>query len=141
MPAIQLTKYQQEAASWRARFDLRRWSRQTGKTFEDMREAVDDSFERRTAWVILSRGEPQSKKNKEQARTHCEAYGEAAQVLEDPWEGDEAKYKSLEIRLPNKSVILGLPANPDTARGFSANVALVEARSLLVCTQVHRYRR
>jgi len=126
MAVIQLTGYQLEAARWTARFDLRRWSRQTGKTFEDMREVVDDSFDRRTQWVILSRGERQSKKNMEQARVHCEAYGAAAEMLEDTWEGDEAKYKSLEIRLPNKSTILGLPANPDTARGFSANVALDE---------------
>jgi phage FluMu gp28-like protein len=126
MALIQLTQYQKEAAGWTARFDLRRWSRQSGKTFEDMREVVDDSFARRTAWVILSRGERQSKKNMEQARIHCEAYGAAAEVLEDTWEGEDAKYKSLEIRLPNKSSILGLPANPDTARGFSANVSLDE---------------
>lgn len=126
MAIVTLTRYQQEAARWTARFDLRRWSRQTGKTFEDMREVVDDAFGRRTAWVILSRGERQSKKNMEQARIHCEAYGEAAKLLEDTWEGEDAKYKSLEIRLPNKSTILGLPANPDTARGFSANVALDE---------------
>lgn len=126
MPAIQLTRYQQEAARWTARFDLRRWCRQSGKTFEDTREIVDDCFARRTAWVILSRGERQSKKNMEQARVHCEAYGAAAELMEDTWEGEEAKYKSLEVRLPNKSAILGLPANPDTARGFSANVSLDE---------------
>ncbi len=126
MPVLNLTQYQKQAATWKARFDLRRWSRQTGKTFEDTREIVDDCYARRTSWVILSRGERQSKKNMEQARVHCEAYGAAADVLEDTWEGDEAKYKSLEIRLPNGSVILGLPANPDTARGFSANVSLDE---------------
>lgn len=126
MAIVQLTQFQKESAGWKARFDLRRWSRQTGKTFEDTREIVDDCHERRTAWVILSRGERQSKKNMEQARVHCEAYGAAAEMLEDTWEGEEGKYKSLEIRLPNKSVILGLPANPDTARGFSANVSLDE---------------
>ncbi len=126
MAIIQLTQYQKEAAGWMARFDLRRWSRQTGKTFEDAREIVDDCHERRTAWVILSRGERQSKKNIEQARVHCEAYGAAAEVLEDTWEGEDGKYKSLELNLPNKSKIIGLPANPDTARGFSANVSLDE---------------
>lgn len=126
MPAIQLTRYQQEAAHWKARFDLRKWSRQTGKTFEDAREIVDDSHERRTAWVVLSRGERQSKKNIEQCAMHCQAYGAAAEVIEDTWRGEEADYKSLEINLPNGSRIMGLPANPDTARGFSANVALDE---------------
>ena len=66
MSAIQLTHYQQAAAAWKARFDLRRWSRQTGKTFEDAREIVDDCHARRTAWVVLSRGKRQSKKNIEQ---------------------------------------------------------------------------
>ena len=126
MAAIQLTKYQQAAAAWKARFDLRRWARQTGKTFEDSREIVDDCFERRTAWVVLSRGERQSKKNIEQCALHCQAYGAAAEVLEDTWRGEEAEYKSLEINTPNGSRIMGLPANPDTARGFSANVALDE---------------
>lgn len=126
MPAIQLTQYQQAAARWKARFDLRRWSRQTGKTFEDSREIVDDCHERRTDWVILSRGERQSKKNIEQCAVHCQAYGAAATVIEDTWRGEDAEYKSLEINLPNGSRILGLPANPDTARGFSANVALDE---------------
>lgn len=126
MSAIQLTTYQQAAATWKARFDLRRWSRQTGKTFEDSREIVDDCFARRTTWVVLSRGERQSKKNIEQCALHCQAYGAASDVLEDTWRGEDAAYKSLQIDLPNGSRIMGLPANPDTARGFSANVALDE---------------
>ena len=126
MPAIQLTKYQQAAATWKARFDLRKWARQTGKTFEDSREIVDDCHARRTAWVVLSRGERQSKKNIEQCALHCQAYGAASEVIEDTWRGEDAEYKSLEINLPNGSRIMGLPANPDTARGFSANVALDE---------------
>ena len=35
-------------------------------------------------------------------------------------------YKQLEINLPNGSRIVGLPANPDTARGWSANIILDE---------------
>lgn len=126
MAIVQLTKYQQAAAHWKARFDLRRWSRQTGKTFEDMREVVEDCYSRRTTWVVLSRGERQSKKNIEQCAIHAQVYDAAAKVLEDTWRGEDAEYKSLEINTPNGSRIIGLPANPDTARGFSANVALDE---------------
>jgi phage FluMu gp28-like protein len=125
-PAIQLTAYQKISQRVRARFYLKRWARQTGKTFDDTLAIADDGFSRRTEWVILSRGERQSKRNIEQLAVHCRAYGAAAEIIEDTWEGDEAKYKSLEIILPNKSKFIGLPANPDTARGFSANVHLDE---------------
>jgi len=39
---------------------------------------------------------------------------------------DGASYKALEVEYPNGSRITALPANPDTARGFSANVFLDE---------------
>jgi phage FluMu gp28-like protein len=40
--------------------------------------------------------------------------------------GPDAVYKQLEVAFPNGSRITALPANPDTARGFSANVILDE---------------
>ncbi|MCS6290361.1 MAG: hypothetical protein H8K10_15505 [Nitrospira sp.] len=125
-PALQLTQYQVDSAAVHARFRLKRWCRQSGKTFEETRELVEDAHARRTRWVILSRGERQSKQNIEQCALHSQAYGAAAQVLNDTWEGEEGTYKSARIDLPNGSSILGLPANPDTARGFSANVYLDE---------------
>lgn len=125
-PALQLTQYQIDSGNVHARFRLKRWCRQSGKTFEETREIVEDAHARRTRWVILSRGERQSKQNIEQAALHCQAYGAAAEVLEDTWKGEEASYKTARIDLPNGSSILGLPANPDTARGFSANVYLDE---------------
>ena len=123
-PALQLTQYQIDSGNVHARFRLKRWCRQSGKTFEETREIVEDAHARRTRWVILSRGERQSKQNIEQAALHCQAYGAAAEVLEDTWKGEEASYKTARIDLPNGSSILGLPANPDTARGFSAYVYL-----------------
>ena len=125
-PALQLTQYQIDSGNVHARFRLKRWCRQSGKTFEETREIVEDAHARRTRWVILSRGERQSKQNIEQAALHAQAYGAAAEVLEDTWKGEEASYKTARIDLPNGSSILGLPANPDTARGFSANVYLDE---------------
>jgi phage FluMu gp28-like protein len=126
MALIQLTKYQQRSAAVKARFKLKRQARQTGKTFEDTRELIDDSYERRTNWVVLSRGERQSKKNIEQAAIHAKAYDAAAEVISDTWRGEDAEYKTMEILLPNGSRITGLPANPDTARGHSANIYLDE---------------
>ncbi|MDT7040860.1 terminase large subunit domain-containing protein [Candidatus Nitronereus thalassa] len=126
MAVVELTEYQKRSQRRRVRFKLKRWSRQTGKTFDDTLEIADDCHARRTEWVILSRGERQSKKNIEQTAVHCRAYGAAAEVIDGEWESDDKKYKALEINLPNGSRITGLPANPDTARGHSANVYLDE---------------
>jgi len=125
-PVIQLTQYQKDSDAVRARFRLNRWCRQTGKTFEDTREIAEDGHRRRTEWIILSRGERQSRRNMEQLAVHCRAYGYAADIIEDQWDGEKATYKSLEIVLPSRTKFTGLPANPDTARGFSANVSLDE---------------
>lgn len=126
MAVVELTEYQKRSQLKKVRFKLKRWSRQTGKTFDDTLEIADDCHARKTEWVILSRGERQSKRNIEQAAIHCRAYGAAADVIDGEWESDDRKYKTLEIPLPNGSKITGLPANPDTARGFSANVYLDE---------------
>ena len=126
MPAIHLTHYQKDSASVRARFRLKRWCRQSGKTFEETREIADEMFDHRCGWVILSRGERQSKANMEALTTHCKVYDAAAKVIEDTWRGDAGDYRTLNIKLPNGSWAMGIPANPDTARGWSANIYLDE---------------
>jgi phage FluMu gp28-like protein len=56
-------------------------------------------------------------------KRHLNAYQVGFESLSYDWEGS---YKALEVTLPNGSRITALPANPDTARGFSANVFLDE---------------
>lgn len=126
VPAIPLTDYQRRWFWDRSRFKHGRWSRQSGKTFASTLEIADDLHQHKAKWVILSRGERQSKENMEQLAIHCRAYGHAAQVVEDQWRGEAADYRSLEIRLPNGARAIGLPANPDTARGHSAHLYLDE---------------
>lgn len=125
-PVLPLTRYQQAWVADRARFKHGRWARQSGKTFGTTLEIADDLHARRSKWVILSRGARQSQENMEQLAVHCRAYGAAAEILETAYAAGEAVYKQLEIRLPNGSRALGLPANPDTARGHSAHVYLDE---------------
>lgn len=125
-PAIALTGYQQRWLADRSRFKHGRWSRQSGKTFGTTLEIADTMFAGRCKWVMLSRGERQSKENMEQLAVHCRAYGAAAELLESSVRATDAEYKQLEIRLPNGSRCLGLPANPDTARGHSAHLYLDE---------------
>lgn len=125
-PVVQLTQYQKAWLADHARFKHGRWARQSGKTFGTTLEIADECHAKRTKWVMLSRGERQSKENMEQCALHCRAYGAAAEVLESTYRAQDAEYKQLEIRLPNGSRVIGLPANPDTARGLSANVYLDE---------------
>lgn len=123
---VQLTTYQKQWLADHARFKHGRWSRQSGKTFSTTLEIADDCHAKKTKWVMLSRGERQSKENMEQCAIHCRAYGAAAEIIESGYRAADADYKQLEIRLPNGSRVIGLPANPDTARGHSANVYLDE---------------
>ena len=105
------------------------FARQAGKSFTTTLEIVLDCLEaeargQRTRWVILSRGERQAKEvMNEGIKRHLEAAGVACEVMEVPF---DATTNALEVILPNGSKITALPANPDTARGFSANVFLDE---------------
>ncbi|WP_339745605.1 terminase family protein [uncultured Maricaulis sp.] len=131
-PAIQLYGYQREWFMDRSRFKLAKFARQTGKTFTTTLEVVDDSYEaavqkRRARWVILSRGERQAAEAmNEGIKPHAKAYGMAFEESAFDWEGSSGSYKALEVTLPHGGKITALPANPDTARGFSANVFLDE---------------
>jgi len=132
-PAVPLFKYQRDWFLDRSRFKIGMFARQTGKTFTTSLELVDDCFEteamgRRTRWVILSRGERQAKEAMEEGvKKHARAYNMALQEIESGYRGaDGTLYTMLDVVLPNGSKITALPANPDTARGFSANVFLDE---------------
>ena len=128
-PALTLYPYQQKWLADKSRFKVGMFARQTGKTFTTTLEIVLDCLEaeargQRTRWVILSRGERQAKEAmNEGVKRHLEAAGVACEVMEVPF---DATTNALEVILPNGSKITALPANPDTARGFSANVFLDE---------------
>jgi len=131
-PAVPLHGYQRLWLADRARFKSGMFARQTGKTFTTTLEIVDSCFEanvegRRERWVILSRGERQAKEAMDEGiKRHASAYKLAFEAAEYDWKGDNGSYKALEVTLPGGSRITALPANPDTARGFSANVFLDE---------------
>jgi len=124
--AVPLYGYQKRWLEDRSRFKIGMWARQSGKSFATSLEAVLDCYARKVKWVFLSRGERQSKELISQASTHAKAIGIAIEEMESKFRAEEADYNQLEIRFPNGSRIVGLPANPDTARGHSANVLLDE---------------
>ncbi|MEY9717867.1 phage FluMu gp28-like protein [Sinorhizobium fredii] len=125
--------YQRRWFHDKSRFKIGKFARQTGKTFTTTLEIVDDAYEaavsgRRTRWVILSRGERQAAEAmNEGVKLHAKAYGLVFDEIQPyDWVGDNGTYRALEVELPHGSKITALPANPDTARGFSANVFLDE---------------
>lgn len=126
-----LFDYQKRWLQDKSRFKVAMFARQTGKTFTTTLEIVLDCLEveakgERTRWVILSRGERQAKEAmNEGVKRHLEAMGIVCEVLEVPFK-DDTTINALEVVFPNGSKITALPANPDTARGFSANVFLDE---------------
>lgn len=128
-PALTLYPYQQQWLADSSRFKVGMFARQTGKTFTTTLEIVLDCLDaeaqgKRTRWVILSRGERQAKEAmNEGVKRHLEAAGIACDIMNVPF---DATTNALEVVLPGGSKITALPANPDTARGFSANVFLDE---------------
>ena len=126
-PAVPLYGFQTRWFLDRSRFKIGHMARQIGKSFIVSLEAVDDTMETGQDWVLLSRGERQSKELMIKVKMHCEAYAIAASDIEQTiYTGKDDQYTLLTITLASGARIMGLPANPDTARGFSANVLLDE---------------
>ena len=145
-PVVNFYPYQRKWIDDRSRFKIGMMSRQIGKTFSTCGECVDDCFTawaegRKTRWVILSRGERQAAEAmteviKPFTKAFYAAYNTLVTGQEPSFEenefrapqakGPDAVYKALEVIFPGGSRITALPANPDTARGFSANVILDE---------------
>jgi phage FluMu gp28-like protein len=109
-----------------SRFKIWNASRQIGKSFTSACEAVRDcQLNPGTLWVVLSAGERQSLEWMEKAKMWVKAFAMVMSYIEER-ETPEARMKSAEIRLANGSRIIALPANPDTARGYTGNVILDE---------------
>ncbi|TFU26157.1 terminase large subunit domain-containing protein [Thermus tengchongensis] len=121
---VRLLPYQQRWLRDESRFKIGLWARQTGKSFTVSLEAVMDSMRNpRRTWVFLSRGERQSLELAEKAQTHLRFLQAAHERFSEPFEAGVTQHR---IELPNGSRLIFLPANPDTARGYTASVVLDE---------------
>lgn len=125
-PLAGLLPYQRQWIDDAARFKIGLMARQTGKSWTSAMEAVRDCSERKTMWVCLSAGERQALEWMLKAREHVEAFKVALAGYTEERDGSEALLKQAEIRWPNGSRLLAIPANPNTARGYSANLLLDE---------------
>lgn len=121
-----LFPYQRDWVRDASRFKIGVWARQTGKSFSTACESVTDCITRKTTWVTLSTGERQALEWMLKAREWAEAYKISLANYEELRDSAEALLKSAEITWPNGSRLIALPANPSTARGYSANLILDE---------------
>jgi len=124
-PAVKLYEYQKRWLEDKSRFKIGRFTRQGGKSFIAALDSVLTAAETGVNEIMLSAGERQSKELMEKAKLHTEAMSIAASSIEEDF-FEDTKSKQLSIVLPNRARIIGLPANPDTARGFTGNVSLDE---------------
>jgi hypothetical protein len=124
-PALNLLPYQRRWVEDNAPFKIAVKARQIGYSFAATLRAVLHCLRGKTTWIFLSKGERQSRLLMEKVQDHIHSCGIVAQACESTFlEG--ASIKQLEVRFPNGSVIYGLPANPDTARGYTGHVTLDE---------------
>ena len=123
--AVPLYPYQQRWVEDQSRFKLAVKATQVGYSYAAALEAVLDCIERETMWIVLSRGERQSLEFMQKVRQHVRALKVIDSSMESSFFGDTSELKH-ELQFPNGSRIIGLPANPDTARGYTGNMILDE---------------
>lgn len=127
LPLDLLLAYQKRWLSDSSRFKIAVQARQTGKSFQTACEAVSDSYkDPGTTWVCLSSGERQSLEWMQKAKDWAEAYKYVVQNYAEERDISEALLRVAEIRFANGSRVIAIPANPATARGYSANIILDE---------------
>lgn len=102
----------------------RQWGKSTVTSGESVHDCLIDPG---TKWVCMSAGERQSVEWLNKAKEWQQAYKLVIEdVAEDRGGIAEGLLKSTEILFHNGSRIIAIPANPHTARGYSANTILDE---------------
>ncbi len=124
-PVVPLLPYQREDVESEARFRWNCWARQTGKSFTKSLRRVLRGLSRGRTQIFLSAGERQSRELMDKARQHCQALKIATDYYDNRCFGD-LRIRQLELALPGGVRVIGLPANPQTARGFTGDVLLDE---------------
>jgi len=123
-PLDLLLPYQRAWVQDTARFKIWLKSRQIGGSLAASFEVVADALESGGDWVILSAGERQAlefmDKVNRAASIFCDAVSFATGREYRP------EIQKSQLRFPNGARVLALPANPSTARGYSANLVLDE---------------
>lgn len=123
---IEFLPYQRRDIESTARFTWSCWSRQTGKSFGKSFKRVTRALAFRRNQVLLSAGMRQSRELMEKARMHLKALNVSSNYFQFDEIINGTSYSVERVELPNNVRIFALPANPDTARGFTGDVFLDE---------------
>lgn len=122
-----LLPYQLKWVEDQSRFKYGLWSRQTGKDFSSGCEIVEDCLKHpKTTWLIGAAGERQALESLSKVKEWAEAYSFAIAEYTEDRAGSEALIKAGTVTWPNGSRVIAVPANPNTVRGYSANILLTE---------------
>jgi phage FluMu gp28-like protein len=119
--AIPLLAYQKRYIEDQNRFRFWAASVQVGKSFTVALKHFLKRVEKPGLSILLSASDRQSKELMEKVKLHARG----AAVVEAGFFGDSSVVQHT-AAFPNGSRIIALPANPDTARGFSGDVVLDE---------------
>ena len=131
-PQELLLPYQVRWAADDSRFKIGLMSRQIGKDFCSGEEGIRDCIESarqglKSTWLIVSPSERQSIEALAKWKEWSEAYKIAIDdATEERFGGSEALLKSASIEFESGCRVIAVPGNPDTVRGYSANLLLTE---------------
>ncbi len=118
--------YQREAILSQERFRWSNWSRQVGKSFCLTFRRLMRGIERRRNQILLSASELQSSELMMKMQDHLKVLKVGYEYTGDRY-FEDTTFKKLEIKIPEFGIrIIGLPANPRTARGFTGDALLDE---------------
>jgi hypothetical protein len=122
---FKLHAFQRTAVERGDRFTWNNWSRQSGKSFAFSLRRIIRGIACGRNQLFLSAGERQSRELMMKAAEHLRLLKRGFDLVERDIIED-VRYTAMEITIKNGPRILGLPANPRTARGFTGDVLLDE---------------
>ena len=117
-------KFCDDKSQYKIGVTTRQWGKSTVTALEAVHDCITDVGAK---WVCMSAGERQSLEWMSKAREMMSAYQMVIKdIAEDRGGMSEGLLRSADIQLANGSRIIAIPANPSTARGYSANIILDE---------------
>lgn len=124
-PIRLLLPYQRKWVEDQSRFKIWNKSRQIGGSFASAFEIVLSCLAKQgDVWIVLSKGEDQVKEYFRTLVKIINIFKASYQFKGEDF--PEPQLSATNIEFPNKSRIIGRPANPGTARGYSGNVLMDE---------------
>ncbi len=125
MVVINLQEWQRNWVEDDSRFKILAASRQVGKSFimslDDTMECIEKPS---NLEILLSASDKQSLELAEKVKAHAYAMNCATEGSTDFFQ--DTSITLHKITFPNRSRVIAVAANPDTARGFSGNISLDE---------------